>query len=384
MRTATKIGVRVVLLSTVMLFGSPSMLAGAGSAAVPGTWGEGAPMPTARTEVTSAVVDGVIYVIGGFRATGGNTDVVEAYDTAGDSWSVQTPLPQNLDHAGAAAVGDKVYVVGGYISLFQGTISAATYEYDPVADTWTARAPMPLARAAAATVLVDGIIYVLGGVGPQETIPLAYNPASNSWTQLAPIAAAREHLTASVVDGKIYVIGGRQNVTENVDTVEVYDPATDTWQTLAPIPTARGGLASGELAGRVHVVGGEDLSPGGATFSEHEVYDPASASWQSALPLPTARHGLTAQVVSNKLYVLGGGPTPGLSVSSAVEIFQLAPVGGLAELPEVTEAPLEAKGASGPSAGVLTAIAAAAAAGVIALGGTAWYARRQWLKASPE
>ena len=102
-------------------------------------------MPTARTEVTSAVVDGVIYVIGGFRATGGNTDLVEAYDSAGDSWSVKMPLPQNIDHAGAAAVGEKVYVVGGYISLFQGTISSATYEYEPAANEWITRAPMPLA-----------------------------------------------------------------------------------------------------------------------------------------------------------------------------------------------------------------------------------------------
>ena len=337
-------------------------------------------MPTARTEVTSTVVDGVIYVIAGFRATGGNTDLVEAYDTAADSWSVKAPLPQNLDHAGAAAVGDKVYVAGGYISLFQGTISSAIYEYDPAADQWTARAPMPLARAAAATVSVAGTIYVLGGVGPQETIPLAYDPAFNSWTQLAPMGAAREHLTASAVDGKIYVIGGRQNVTENMDTVEVYDPAINTWQTLPPMPTARSGLASGALAGRIQVVGGEDLSPGGSTFSEHEVYDPTSGSWQSASSLPTARHGLTAQGVSEKFYVIGGGPTPGLSVSDVVEVFELVPVGGITELPGVAEAPLEDSGRPGYGVGLLAAFAAGAAAGVIALGGAAWYARRRYTR----
>ena len=331
-------------------------------------------MPTARTEVTSAVVDGVIYVIGGFRVTGGNTDLVEAYDTAADSWSVKMPLPLNLDHAGAAAVGEKVYLVGGYISLFQGTISSATYEYDPAADEWTTRAPMPLARAAAATVSVAGTIYVLGGVGPQETIPLAYDPTSNSWTQLAPMGSAREHLTASAVDGKIYVIGGRQNVTENVDTAEVYDPATNTWQTLAPMPTARGGLASGALAGRIHVAGGEDLSPGGTTFAEHEVYDPTSGSWQSAPPLPTARHGLTAQGVSEKLYVIGGGPTPGLSVSDVVEVFELVPVGGITEIPDVAEAPLEDSGRPSASVGLLAAVLV----GVLALGSAAWYARRRW------
>lgn len=52
-------------------------------------------------------------------------------------------------------------------------------------------------------------------------------------------------------------------------------------------------------------------------------------------------------------------------------------VGGVAELPEVDAAPLEASGSSGPSAGVVAGIAAGAAAGAVALGGAAWYARRR-------
>jgi hypothetical protein len=72
-------------------------------------------------------------------------------------------------------------------------------------------------------------------------------------------------------------------------------------------------------------VGGEDLSPGGSTYPQHEVYDPATDSWQPGPPLPTPRHGLAAQVVGGRLYVIGGGPTPNLSVSSAVEIFELKP-----------------------------------------------------------
>ena len=371
----------VILAAVASLF---ALRLAEGTGAIPssqeviGTWSAGTAMPTARTEVTSAPVDGVIYVIGGFRTVGGNTDLVEAYDTAGDSWSAKASVPQSLDHAGAAAVGGKVYVVGGYSNFSQGIISPATYEYDPMADAWTTRSPMPLTRAAAATVALDGLIYVLGGVGPQAAVPLAYDPTADSWTQLAPMSAEREHLTASVVDGKIYVIGGRQSVTQNVNTVEEYDPTGDSWQGLTKMPTARGGLASGALAGRVHVVGGEDLSPGGSTFSEHELYDPASDAWVSGPALPTPRHGLTAQVVDGRLYVIGGGPTPGLSVSDVVEIFELGAIGGVTERPEEAETPLAAPGSSGPSTGLLTAMAGATAAAILAFGGAAWYARRRW------
>jgi hypothetical protein len=291
---------------------------------VAGSWSSRAAMPTPRTEVTSAFLNGVIYVMGGFPTTT-NTNLVEAYDVASDSWSTPAPLPQALDHAGAAAVNGKVYVVGGYISLSQGTISSATYEYDPIANSWTTRAPMPLGRAAAATVEYNGKIYVLGGVGPQSTVPLVYDPAANTWQQLAPMSAAREHLTASAVGGKIYAVGGRQFTVQNVNWVEAYDVATNSWQALAPMPTARGGLASGALAGRVHVTGGEQLGSGGSTFPQHEVYDPVVNTWQPGPPLPTPRHGLTAQVVNGLLYVIGGGPTPGFSASGAVEVFALKP-----------------------------------------------------------
>ncbi len=54
------------------------------------------------------------------------------------------------------------------------------------------------------------------------------------------------------------------------------------------------------------------------------------------------------------------------------------PVGGVAELPDVAETPLEAADSSGLSAGVAAGIVAAAAAGVLALGGASWYARRRW------
>ncbi|MCH8008578.1 MAG: galactose oxidase [Chloroflexi bacterium] len=308
---------------------------------VPGSWRTGTDMPTPRTEVTSALLDGMVLVAGGFPISGGHTDLVEAYDIAADSWSPLQPLPVELDHAGAASVGGKVYVVGGFLNFGQGVLSSATYEYDPVGDSWTTRTPMPLARASAATVELDGLIYVLGGVGPQATVPLVYDPSDDSWLQLAPMSEEREHLTAAVVGNVIYVVGGRQNVIQNVATLEAYTPATDSWQLLPPMPTARGGLASAAIAGRVHVVGGEDLAPGGGTFPEHEVYDPQTNSWLKAVPLPTSRHGLTAQGFNEELLVIAGGPQPALSVSGVVEIFELASVGGIADLPDVTGDGLE-------------------------------------------
>ncbi len=52
-------------------------------------------------------------------------------------------------------------------------------------------------------------------------------------------------------------------------------------------------------------------------------------------------------------------------------------VGGVAELPEVTGAPLQATGSSGGNAGLIAGLIAAVVAGAVALGGAAWYVRRR-------
>ena len=55
------------------------------------------------------------------------------------------------------------------------------------------------------------------------------------------------------------------------------------------------------------------------------------------------------------------------------------PVGGIAKLPAVATAPLEASSSS-VGTGLVAGIVAALAVGVLAMGGAAWYARRRWVK----
>ena len=59
-----------------------------------------------------------------------------------------------------------------------------------------------------------------------------------------------------------------------------------------------------------------------------------------------------------------------------LEVSGVAGVGGITELPQLERQLLEAN-SSDVSAGVLAGIVAAAAAGVLALGGAAWYARKR-------
>ena len=87
-------------------------------------------------------------------------------------------------------------------------------------------------------------------------------------------------------------------------------------------------------------------------------------------------HGVPAD--THLVDELGGLVLSNGGATDTITVVCQSGVGGITELPEVEEAPLEAAGSSGTSVGVLAGIAAAAVAGVVALGGAAWYARRQW------
>src|SRR4029453_11501676 len=78
-----------------------------------GAWVSLAPMPLARQEISSAVLDGKIYVIAGFTSSGTSTSDVQVYDPVTDTWSRAAPLPVATNHNAAAVAAGKLYAFGG-------------------------------------------------------------------------------------------------------------------------------------------------------------------------------------------------------------------------------------------------------------------------------
>ena len=76
-------------------------------------WATKAPMPTARTLVTTAVVNDVVYAIGGASATGVALATVQAYNPAANTWSTKASLPQPRAGLAAGTINGTLYVAGG-------------------------------------------------------------------------------------------------------------------------------------------------------------------------------------------------------------------------------------------------------------------------------
>jgi N-acetylneuraminic acid mutarotase len=284
-----------------------------------------------RTEVAAAMVDGKIYVVGGFEKPGlGNilnfaiTPAVEVYDPTTDRWTSKAPLPVGLHHVGSGVVGGRLYIIGGYsksgLSVWNPV--ATVYAYDSATDSWSERASMPTARGALSVTEHEGMLYAIGGYDRKSNNALVevYDPARNQWTSVASLPTPRDHLATATAAGKIYAIGGRLDgdYSRNLPIVEMYDPVTNQWRQVADLPTARSGITAAIVEGKIYVMGGEGAT---GTFNQNEAFDPVRDTWQAMTPMPTARHGLGSAVVQRRIYIISGGPTPGGSFSDLNEVF---------------------------------------------------------------
>ena len=289
------------------------------------TWIEGlANMPTSRQCLTSAVVDGKIYCIGGSNGSS-YLNKVEVYDPITDTWETKTPMPTDRGHLTSAVVDGKIYCIGGYRNSSQGRLNTVEV-YDPVTDIWETKADMPTARYNLTSGVVDGKIYVIGGYGQVgsnlhlNTVEV-YDPITDSWETKADMPTARHRMISGVVDGKIYVIGGYGQVNDTntfdyLNIVEVYDPVTNTWETKADMPTKRADLTSGVVGNKIYVTGGCN---GYGYPKTVEVYDPITNNWESKTDMPAERGSSTSSVINGKIYVIGG--YYGVSVLNRVDVY---------------------------------------------------------------
>jgi N-acetylneuraminic acid mutarotase len=164
-------------------------------------------------------------------------------------------MPTARQYFGAAMVNGILYAVGGSNPSILSIVEA----YDPSTNSWSTKAPLPGIRHGLALVEAGGSLYAIGGNNLNPTnIVEAYDPLTNSWSGKAPMPTIRSHISGSAVNvgGIIYVIGGSTNGSTPMGTVEAYDPSTDSWSVKTPMPVPRFDLTVSAIDGIIYAVGG--------------------------------------------------------------------------------------------------------------------------------
>ena len=274
------------------------------------TWTQRAPMLTARGGHGVGVLDGRLYAVGGSTDCGHYISSVEAYEPANNTWSIKASLPKARSGHVVAVANDKLYAMGG--KSMNGDHLRLNTQYDPQSDTWIERAAMPTARSGAAVAVVRGIIYVIGGgndSGPLATVE-AYDPATDSWIAKQSMPAPRNNLAVAELNGIIYAFGGIRSRLE----VEAYDSANDTWAVVSQMPNPRGNVHAAVLRGSIYFAGGtgRDLY-----LSSVIAFTPELAAAQrvetcpklqttTKAPIPTARSNMAVGEINGIIYAVGG------------------------------------------------------------------------------
>ena len=100
-----------------------------------------------------------------FIGLASDTSVVEEYDPAADKWSAtRARMPSTRSALGYAVINGRIYVAGGE---FQDTHIMATFKaveaYDPASNTWSIMPPMPVSRHGLAAGAIGNRLFLVGG-----------------------------------------------------------------------------------------------------------------------------------------------------------------------------------------------------------------------------
>lgn len=283
------------------------------------SWAAVAPTTVGRSEGMGAVVNGKLYLFGGYiDKTFKPTSRGDVYDPAANRWTQIAGLPFGVSHMGTAAVGDSIYFAGGYPATRTGQsfTTNAVWRYDIQTNAFATDLPkLPSARGGGALVALGRALHFFGGSDAARKDAaqhwrLDLDQLGAGWVVKAPLPLATNHIAGAVVGGKIYAIGGQQNqdraAVQRAD-VQVYDPATDAWTSRTPLPLARSHTTSSTFVrdGQIIVLGG--LGPGNRVINRVDRYDPDTNAWAALTPLPGGRLSGVADVLGDGRIVFSTG-----------------------------------------------------------------------------
>jgi hypothetical protein len=142
-----------------------------------------------------------------------------------NAWTGKASMPTARACLSTSVVNGKIYAMGGTLSSPWSQATAIVEEYDPAADVWTRKSDMPTPRSYFATGVVNGRIYAIGGFA-SDYVPLSqvdqYDPETDTWSGAENMLTPRWGLTASVANGRIYAMGGRTAQGSISSKVEAY------------------------------------------------------------------------------------------------------------------------------------------------------------------
>uniref|UniRef100_A0A8C3JE08 Kelch like family member 18 n=1 Tax=Calidris pygmaea TaxID=425635 RepID=A0A8C3JE08_9CHAR len=202
-------------------------------------WEKCQPMTTARSRVGVAVVNGLLYAIGGYDGQL-RLSTVEVYNP---EWTVVTPMSSNRSAAGVTVFEGRIYVSGGHDGL---QIFNSVEYYNHHTATWHPVASMLNKRCRHGAASLGSKMFVCGGYDGSGFLSIAevYSSMADQWYLIVPMNTRRSRVSLVANCGRLYAVGGYDGQS-NLSSVEMYDPETNRWTFMAPMVCHEGGVGVG-------------------------------------------------------------------------------------------------------------------------------------------
>ena len=248
-------------------------------------WTTKAPMGNVRYGPSAAVVNGLIYAIGGTTAVDGSDPItaMEVYNPATNTWSNNVPgtgnalahIPTGRWGFDTAVIDGVIYVIGGSVRGTRTPMNTQTITPSVQGQTYTMQA-IPTPKG---VVNVSSVVVKAGGVVKAKNIDYAVTvDATNSIISITIVSGG------TIIDGSSVAVDYTWQSDTYYGTVEAYDPAANSWTTKAPMPTPRYGMTVSVVNGLIYAIGGWGGWP---ELSTVEVYNPVTNVWSATVASPS-------------------------------------------------------------------------------------------------
>jgi N-acetylneuraminic acid mutarotase len=225
-----------------------------------GKWTNVASMNTARRGLSFASDEdsGMLYAIGGMSCpstcVGESVEylsTLEVYDTENDIWSTLPSMPTPRRDFGVAIVDSILYAVGGCggdgskLDIDHCEALDTVEKYDPVTKTWTSLAPMPTPRRGFAMgqygtqLIVAGGSEAAGWSAPADSneltkTVLSYDSINDAWYTLTRMPDPRDGL----VKGYNMFLGISMFLISGSSADSAYEPTTELMALMCYTPSS--------------------------------------------------------------------------------------------------------------------------------------------------
>jgi hypothetical protein len=323
-----------------------------GSGGLASTWSTDTSFTTARYGAAMTVVNGVLYLAGGYDGTSYYSDIQYALigaNGAVGTWQTSNPISTTagvvtaIMGAGMTAQNGVFYIVGGYNGSYQTAIYYATANNGGrgQAGTWVTNGTdlsgiYTNGVGYSRSVALNGYIYLIGGATPAALSTVSYaalnaDGSVGTWATTSSLQVSRLQAAAVTYNGYIYTVGGQTAGAGKLSSVEYAKVNSDgtlgAWTYTSSLNSIWGGLSGLDVAiykGYIYATGGIDSSSTVQNAVQYARINPNGTlgTWTATTLFTTAREYHSTIAINGYLYVMAGFAGAGNYFADA----QMAPI----------------------------------------------------------